>query len=93
MYILKNAFISISRNKGRNLLIGIVIMVIACAVTITLAIENAANSLIDSYESQYDVKTSIAVNRDLIKDEINPENEDKDQRNKNMQKFLKMLII
>ncbi len=87
MYILKNAFISISRNKGRNLLIGIVIMVIACAVTITLAIENAANSLIDSYESQYDVKTSIAVNRDLIKDEINPENEDKDQRNKNMQKI------
>lgn len=87
MYILKNAFISITRNKGRNLLIGIVIVVIACAVTITLAIENAANSLINSYESQYDVKTSIAVNRDLIKDEINIENEDKDQRNENMQKI------
>ena len=30
MYIIKNAFVSISRNKGRNILIGIIITVILC---------------------------------------------------------------
>ena len=44
MYIMKNAFISISRNKGRNILIGIIITVIACVCTITLAIRNTARS-------------------------------------------------
>lgn len=38
MYILKNAWISITRNKGRNILMGIIILVIACATTISLAI-------------------------------------------------------
>ena len=33
MYILKNSLISIARNKGRNILIGIIILVIACAST------------------------------------------------------------
>ena len=42
MYILKNAITSIKRNKGRNLLIGLIIMVIAIAVTVTLAINNTA---------------------------------------------------
>ena len=30
MYLLKNAWLSITRNKGRNILIGIIIVVIAC---------------------------------------------------------------
>ena len=45
MYILKNSLISIARNKGRNILIGIIILVIACASTVTLAIRNTANRL------------------------------------------------
>lgn len=54
MYILKNAWISISRNKGRNILIAILIFVIAIASTVTLAIRNAASRLIDSYgDSEY----------------------------------------
>ena len=48
MFILKNAMISITRNKGRNILIGAIILVIACACTVTLAINNIANDLIDS---------------------------------------------
>ena len=40
MYILKNAITSIVRNKGRNILIGIVIIVIAASISITLAINN-----------------------------------------------------
>lgn len=36
MYILKNSLVSIIRNKGRNLLIGIIILVIACSTTLIL---------------------------------------------------------
>ena len=39
MYVLKNAFVSISRNKGRNILIGIIILVISATTAVTLAIK------------------------------------------------------
>ena len=55
MYILKNSLISIARNKGRNILIGIIILVIACASTVTLAIRNTANNLVKDYEESHDI--------------------------------------
>ena len=64
MFILKNAWISIKRNKGRNILIGIIILIIACACTITLAIKNTALDLIDSYKSAYDKEVTIGFNRE-----------------------------
>ena len=66
MYILKNAWLSIKRNKGRNLLIGIIITVIACATAITLAIKNSASTLIDSYENKYEVTATIGINRESM---------------------------
>jgi len=63
MYIIKNAWISITRNKGRNILIGAIILVIACACTITLAINNTASDLINSYSSAYDKKLTISFDR------------------------------
>ena len=67
MYIIKNALISIKRNKGRNILLGIIIFVIACATTITLAIRNSADTLIESYSNKSDVTASITVNRDNMR--------------------------
>ena len=64
MFIFKNAVISITRNKGRNILIGIIILVIACASTITLAINNTASDLINSYVSAYDKELTISFNRE-----------------------------
>ena len=69
MFILKNALISITRNKGRNILIGVIILVIACASTVTLAINNTAEDLINSYESAYDKELTISFNREnMMKD-------------------------
>ena len=69
MFIFKNAWISIVRNKGRNILIGIIILVIACASTVTLAINNTAADLISSYKSAYDKELTIAFNREnMVKD-------------------------
>lgn len=66
MYILKNSLISITRNKGRNILIGIIILVIACSATITLAIRNTANNLVKNYEESHDIVASISFDRQQL---------------------------
>jgi putative ABC transport system permease protein len=72
MYIFKNAWKSITRNKGRNILIGIIVLVIAAASTIALAIMNTSKSLIDSYENKYAVTASIGVNRQNMMKNFDP---------------------
>ena len=76
MFILKNAIISITRNKGRNILIGIIILVIACASTVTLAINNTSNDLINSYQSAYDKELTISFNRENMMKDIDFKNKD-----------------
>ena len=66
MYILKNSFLSIIRNKGRNILIGIIILVIACASTVTLAIRNTADKLVKNYEDANDIIATISFNREQL---------------------------
>ena len=44
MYIIKNALKCIGRSKGRNLLIGIIVLVIAVSACLGLSIRQAANS-------------------------------------------------
>lgn len=66
MYILKNSLVSIMRNKGRNILIGIIILVISCSTTVTLAIRNTANNLVKNYEESHDIIASISFNRQSL---------------------------
>ena len=82
MYILKNAFTSITRNKGRNILIGIIVMVISCVCAVTLAIKNSANTLIESYQSQYDIEATIGVNRENMRGQMKP-SEDMSESDRN----------
>lgn len=63
MYILKNSLVSIIRNKGRNILIGIIIAIIAASSTVTLAIRNTANRLVKNYEESHDIIASISFDR------------------------------
>ncbi len=76
MYIFKNALTSIVRNKGRNLLIGIIILVISCAISVTLAINNSSSSLIESYESKYETEATLGVNRESMMGSFNPEDKE-----------------
>ena len=88
MFILKNAMISITRNKGRNILIGAIILVIACACTVTLAINNTANDLIDSYKSAYDKELTISFNREnMMKDVDFSNRENMDQAREKFDKI------
>lgn len=88
MYIFKNALTSIVRNKGRNLLIGIIILVISCAVSVTLAINSSSRRLIESYESKYEVEATIGMNRENMMKDFNPE--DRENSKNSMQEMFSL---
>lgn len=70
MYILKNSLISIIRSKGRNILIGIIILVISAACTVTLAIRNTANNLVKNYRESTDLVASLSFDRNSLTQEF-----------------------
>ena len=70
MYIIKNALVNIRRNKGRNLLIGLIIVVIAAACAITLAIRESAEKIIASYEEQNKIEATISFDRESMMKEF-----------------------
>lgn len=72
MYIFKNAILSITRNKGRNILIGIIIMVIGAACAVTLSIRNSANTLVKAYEEKYNIESTISFNREALMKNFTP---------------------
>lgn len=76
MYIFKNAWRNITRNKGRNILIGIIVLVISAACTITLAIKNTSNDLINAYKDSSSVEATISVNRGNMKKDFDFTNEE-----------------
>ena len=70
MYIIKNALLNIRRNKGRNILIGVIIIVIAAACAITLAIRSSAEKIIASYEEQNKIEATISIDRESMMKEF-----------------------
>lgn len=76
MYIFKNAWISILRNKGRNILIAVIIIVISAACAVTLAIRNSADKIVDTYNNKYNVEASIGIDRESLMESLKGSNED-----------------
>lgn len=74
MYLIKQASLSIRRNKGRNILIGIIIIVIAVAATITLSIVNSSDKIVKSYEEKYEVQSSISMDRQNLMNSLKEDN-------------------
>ncbi len=63
MYIVKNAIRCIGRSKGRNILIGIIVLVIATSACIGLSIRQAAQSAKEETLSGMSVTATISVDR------------------------------
>ncbi len=63
MYIVKNALRSISRSKGRNILIGIIVLAIAISACIGLSIRGAAGSAKEETLSSMSVTATISLDR------------------------------
>ena len=66
MYIFKNAWKNITRNKGRNILIGIIVIVIATASSITLAIRESANDIVRAYQEKNKIEATIGMDRNSL---------------------------
>ncbi len=73
MYILKNAVKSITRSKGRNILIGIIIVIIAVSSCISLSIKNSAEEIVISYEESFEIAASIGIDRLALREKLQVE--------------------
>lgn len=74
MYILKNAWKNIIRNKGRNILIGIIVIVIAASSSITLAIRESANNIVTAYRNKNKIEATIGMNRNKLMEKLKSDN-------------------
>lgn len=66
MMILINAFKSITRSKGRNILIGIIVVTVAASSSIALAIKSAANTAKETGLENQTITGSISVDRQKL---------------------------
>ena len=65
MYIVKNALKNISRAKGRNILIGIIVFAIVVSSCVALSIRKSASDRID--EAKANIKISATIGYDIEK--------------------------
>lgn len=63
MYILKNAFKSISRSIGRNVLIGMIVLVIGISSCVALSIREAAGDTREKYLDELKITAQISLDR------------------------------
>lgn len=66
MYIFRNALRNINRSKGRNILIGVIVFVIAVSACVALSIRQAAETEKEDYLSDMKITASISVDRQSL---------------------------
>ncbi|MDR3305720.1 MAG: ABC transporter permease [Clostridiales Family XIII bacterium] len=69
MYILENALQNIRRNRGRNLMIGIIIFVIIVSAVTALMIRNTADGVIADYKTRFGSEVSLSPNMQKLQEE------------------------
>lgn len=72
MYILKNALRCISRSKGRNILIGIIVLTISIAACIGLSIKQAAITAKETAADNLSVTATISFDRQNMMSQMTP---------------------
>ena len=60
MYILQNALKNVARNKGRNILMGTIILAIIATTVVTLMIHNTTSGIIDDYKTRFGSQVTIS---------------------------------
>ena len=71
MFVLTNAIANLLRNKGRNFILGLIILFILFLSAISIAIYTASNELIDKNRLLYSSAVVLTRNNELL-----PENPD-----------------
>lgn len=76
MYIIKNALKSISRSKGRNILIGIIVLVISVSACIGLSIRQASENAKDEALENLTITGTLSIDRSSMMNDMRQENSD-----------------
>lgn len=87
MYIIKNALKSITRNKLRNILIGVIVLIISVSACVALSIQQAAEAAKEDTLSSLKVTAQISFDRkkameDMKKDSDSGESQNSFDRSK-----------
>ncbi len=77
MYIIKNALKSITRNKLRNILIGVIVLIISVSACAALSIQQAAEAAREDTLSSLNVTAQISFDRKKAMEEMS-KNDDSD---------------
>ncbi len=84
MFVLTNAIANLLRNKGRNFILGLIILFILFLSAISIAIYTASNELIDKNRLLYSSAVVLTRNNELL-----PENPD-EYREPNLDDYIEM---
>ena len=76
MYIITNAMQNLVRNKGRNLMIGAIILVMIVCVVTALMINNTASAVIDDYKARFNSEVILSPNQDKVREEAEANSSD-----------------
>lgn len=68
MYIQQHAFSNILRNRGRNILVGAIILVIATATVTALMINSASSGIIDDYRGRFASEVVLMANMERLRE-------------------------
>lgn len=72
MYIIKNAFKNLLRNKGRNGLVGSILLVLIVATTVALVINTTTKGIINDYKNRFGSTASLSVDFDKLMNDQEP---------------------
>ncbi|MDO4168710.1 MAG: ABC transporter permease [Lachnospiraceae bacterium] len=84
MYLLKNAWKNVIRSKGRNLLIGLIVFVIATSACISLSIREAAENAKTSGLENAEITGQITVDRQSMMKSMGESGADRSQMQNQM---------
>jgi putative ABC transport system permease protein len=70
MYVMQNAFRNVLRNRGRNILIGVIISVIIISTVVGLMINNTTSGIIDDYKTRFAAEVSFVANMQKMRESV-----------------------
>ncbi len=73
MYLVKNAFRNMTRNIGKNILIGVIITVLTLCTCIGLSIHKAASNLVDTYIEKNPLEVSFSLDMSTLRNAADDE--------------------
>ena len=91
MYLLKNAWKNVIRSKGRNLLIGLIVLIISVSACISLSIREAAENAKKDGLKNTEITGQIAVDRQSLMEDMNQSGADRSEMKEKMSQIFLLL--